>query len=356
MEKCNLDNLKNLPGPILVTGHTGFKGTWLALLLEKLDLSVAGYSLAPERNSLFNRCARSGCIPEIFGDIRDFAKLDNFIQTIKPSAIIHLAAQSLVLESYRIPRDTFEVNIMGTVNVLQSAFGSPSVQAIVVVTTDKVYKNNNSGIPFIEADALEGKDPYSASKVGAESVVTAWQQIAKVAGGPKVITARAGNVIGGGDLAKDRILPELIRAFSNGEVAKLRNPNSTRPWLHVLDPLIGYLFALNSIFGENSFEAVNFGPNTETLKVIDVANLAAAQWPFPVKIDSFQGNIIPVAMEALQLQLDSNFARETLDWRPTWSSKEAVIATVAWWDKVLNCGALPLDACADDIEKVLYDN
>lgn len=184
--------LRELPGPIMVTGHTGFKGTWLTLLLERLNVPVIGFSLPPEKDSLFDRAQRGGAISEVFQDIRNIGAVSDFMAHYQPSAVIHLAAQPLVLESYKTPRETFETNIMGTVNILDASFKSPSVHVVVVATTDKVYRNDNAGRAFIESDPLSGKDPYSASKVGTESVVAAWQQIAKVSGGPKVISVRAG--------------------------------------------------------------------------------------------------------------------------------------------------------------------
>ena len=208
--------LRELPGPILITGHTGFKGTWLTFLLERLNVPVIGLSLEPEKDSLFDRAKRTGVIPEAFIDIREFHAISRFISEHQPSAVIHMAAQPLVLQSYKTPRETFETNVMGTANVLDAAFKTNSVEAVVVVTTDKVYRNDNSGQSFVETDPLAGKDPYSASKVGTESVVAAWQQIAKISGGPKVISVRAGNVIGGGDWAEDRLMPDLIRGLVSG--------------------------------------------------------------------------------------------------------------------------------------------
>ena len=171
MSLKQLPALRSLSGPVLITGHSGFKGTWLTLLLEKLGIEVVGFSLSPEKDSLFDRASRTGAIKEVFADIRDCELLNSYINSVKPSAIIHMAAQPLVLESYRLPKQTFDVNVMGTVNVLDSAFKADSVKAVVVVTTDKVYRNDNSGRAFIESDPLEGKDPYSASKVGTEAVV-----------------------------------------------------------------------------------------------------------------------------------------------------------------------------------------
>jgi len=341
--------LRELPGPIMVTGHTGFKGTWLTFLLMRLNVPVVGLSLSPEKDSLFDRAKRTGLIPEAFLDIRNAAAVTQFMAKHQPSAIIHMAAQPLVLESYKTPRETFETNVMGTVNILDSAFKIDSVKAVIVVTTDKVYRNDNSRRVFVETDSLAGKDPYSASKVGTESVVAAWQQIAKVSGGPKIISARAGNVIGGGDWATNRLMPDLVRAFYNNEKIILRNPKSTRPWQHVLDPLLGYLMVMEYVLKTNNTDAFNFGPDSESLSVKKIAEISEKAWPFPVKVDSSAIATDDIT-EAVSLALDSQKAHQILHWTPTWRQEEAVVATIQWWDKVLNGKVSPVDACAKDIE------
>jgi CDP-glucose 4,6-dehydratase len=346
-----LPHLSSLSGPVLVTGHTGFKGTWLTLLLEKLGIEVVGFSLSPEKDSLFDRASRTGAIREVFADIRDFQRLDSYINAVKPLAIIHMAAQPLVLESYRIPKETFEVNVMGTANVLDSAFNIDSVQAVVVVTTDKVYRNDNSGRAFIESDPLEGKDPYSASKVGTEAVVAAWQQIQGNSGGPKVVSVRAGNVIGGGDWGDNRLLPDLIRSFSSGQKMAVRNPASTRPWQHVLDPLRGYLSTLEAILGGEKISSVNFGPDTQSLAVSEVVRVAVKTWGLGTNIE-LESCVPKSTTEATSLDLDPSYAKNLLAWEPCWSQEEAVVSTVQWWDKVINQGASPLDACLDDLNQI----
>ena len=344
--------LRELPGPIMITGHTGFKGTWLTFLLERLNVPVVGLSLSPEKGSLFDRAKRTDSIREAFLDIRKATAVAQFMAKHQPSAIIHMAAQPLVLESYKTPRETFETNVMGTVNVLDSAFKIDSVRAIIVVTTDKVYRNDNSRQAFVETDSLAGKDPYSASKVGTESVVAAWQHIAKVSGGPKIISVRAGNVIGGGDWAENRLLPDLIRSFMSGEPINIRNPHSTRPCQHVLDPLIGYLLALEHSLKTDSTDAFNFGPDSKSLSVKKIAEIAVRAWPFPTKVDSFR-IVTANESESLSLALDSEKARRILHWTSAWTQKEAVVATIEWWDDVLNNGTDPVGACAQDIEFAL---
>lgn len=341
--------LRELPGPILITGHTGFKGTWLTFLLERLGVPVVGLSLAPEPNSLFDRANRTGVIPEAFTDIRDFNAVWKFMTTHRPSAVIHMAAQPLVLESYKKPRETFETNVMGTANVLESAFRADSVEAVVVVTTDKVYRNENSGRAFVESDALAGKDPYSASKVGTEAAVAAWQQISKVSGGPKVISVRAGNVIGGGDWAKDRLIPDLIRGFISGKPIEIRNPESTRPWQHVLDPLLGYLMALEKILNGQEIDALNFGPNSASMTVREVVEAAKENWPSPANI-KFLTKETRHEVESVFLGLDSSKAKKLIDWDPIFSQEDAVRSSILWWHNVLNQKMLPAKACANDFE------
>ena len=343
--------LRELPGPIMVAGHTGFKGAWLTFLLEELHVPVVGFSLPPKKDSLFDRAERTGVIPELFHDIRNIKALSDFMTEHQPSAVIHMAAQPLVLESYLNPRETFETNVMGTVNVLDASFKIASVKVVLVVTTDKVYRNDNSGRAFIESDPLSGKDPYSASKVGAESVVAAWQQIAKVSGGPRVISVRAGNVIGGGDFAADRLLPDIIRGLTTGTTIQIRNPESTRPWQHVLDPLSGYLKLLEiSIDGNTHIESINFGPELESLSVEKVLNIFEDSWSESIKrqIVKDQDNT-----EARVLQLDSNFARNELNWRPKWTQENAVRATAKWWNSVINLKISPKEASQFDITFLL---
>jgi CDP-glucose 4,6-dehydratase len=242
----------------------------IAGLQKDLGIPVVGHSLPAEKESLFDRASRKGIIPEAFADVRDYQKLQKFVYEHKPSAIIHMAAQPLVLKSYESPLETFDINVMGTANILDIVFKRDFVKAIIVVTTDKVYRNENAGHIFVETDPLEGKDPYSASKVGAEAVVSAWQQLAKVYGGPSVVSVRAGNVIGGGDFADNRIIPDLIRGVITGDLIEIRNPESTRPWQHVLDPAKGYLMALENSLIISNYQSFNFGPNELSISVREV--------------------------------------------------------------------------------------
>lgn len=345
MEDTLGKTLKNLPGPVLITGHTGFKGTWMTLMLKQLDIRVIGYSLKPETDSLYNRAKLKGQIPEIFADIRNYKKLKKFISKHKPSVIIHMAAQPLVLEGYRIPRETFDVNVMGTVNLLDIAFNVKSVQVVMVVTTDKVYKNDDSGHSFIESDPLEGKDPYSASKVGTESVVNAWQQIAVVSGGPEVVSVRAGNVIGGGDLAGNRLMPDIVRSHLSGEPLIVRNPNNSRPWQHVLDPLTGYLRVIEKLLSGHEIKTVNFGPVDKSLSVQEIINVTSKVIDFDYRIEKIEDRY-----ESKSLELNSNYAYKVLNWLPVYNQEEAILKTVEWWQNAIRKDMKVIELCRDEIK------
>ena len=347
-------SLGNLAGPVLLTGHTGFKGAWMSLLLKKLGISFIGYSLEPEKDSLYDRALLAGAIPEIFADIRDIDLFRKFISEHKPSCIFHMAAQPLVLKSYESPRDTFETNVMGTVNVLNAAFETDFVKAIVVITTDKVYRNNGLSQSFIESDPLEGKDPYSASKVGTESAVAAWQQIQKISGGPKVISVRAGNVIGGGDWASDRLLPDLIRSLIHKQDLNPRNPHSTRPWQHVLDPLRGYIMALEAALAGKNFPALNFGPSGKSLTVEEVLRIGVDEWDGRITVPRNHPNNDPsTKLEATTLELDSTLSSTQLGWAPLWTQEEAVRSTISWWKNYLADSSFSFDDMNGDFAKIL---
>ena len=328
MNISEFKSLTRISGPILLTGHTGFKGSWLTLLLEELGVEVFGYSLEPEKDSLYSALDRRGKIREVFADIRDQSKLHNFINELKPVGVIHLAAQALVLESYRSPKETFDVNVMGTANLLGILAKQESIRKIVVSTTDKVYKNENTGRRFRESDPLEGVDPYSASKVATESVIHAWQNIFNVNEGPTLIAVRAGNVIGGGDLSKDRLLPDCVRASISGDTLEVRNADSVRPWQHVLEPLIGYIYALNS----GNQEAYNFGPfGKQEMTVIEVVQRMSEHLKFNFKVQ----NTPQAEYESKLLALDSSLASTNLGWHPIFSQKTAVDMTASWWTEML---------------------
>jgi CDP-glucose 4,6-dehydratase len=349
MEYPHGKRLRELPGPLLLTGHTGFKGTWMTFFLEHLKVPVIGYSLAAEKDSLFDRADRAGAIPETIADIRDYVALEKFIDLHKPSSIIHMAAQPLVLKSYASPRETFDVNVMGTVNVLDIAFKKDFVKAIIIVTTDKVYRNDNSGRAFVETDPLEGKDPYSASKVGTESVVAAWQQIAKTSGGPKLFSVRAGNVIGGGDYADNRIFPDIARSILMNERVVIRNPNSTRPWQHVLDPISGYLKLLEHCQDGDPNASYNFGPEETSLSVLSVINQVKHK---NSDIVNFEIRSEISAQESQTLNLKVSRAIAELNWIPRWNQEEAIDKTMIWWRGIKE-GISARDLVLKDIENYL---
>lgn len=333
-------------GPVLIIGHSGFKGTWLSILLEHFGVEVIGLSLPPEPESLYDRANRLGKIQEEFIDIRDESKVREFVARIKPRVIIHLAAQSLVLSSYQDPKHTFDVNVFGLTNVLNVVSQTDSVEVMLISTTDKVYKNLGLGQAFIETDALQGKDPYSASKVAAENAIFAWRELLRTQKNTKILTARAGNVIGGGDFSKDRLLPDLVRAFSTKSNLEIRNPSSTRPWQHVLDPLTGYLSMVNSSLNGSELDILNFGPTERSLSVQEVVEIASKEWQTEAKIIySNQRNNI----EAKSLELDSSLARDSLGWKPVWNQSEAVVKSVFWWKEVLSKNIDAENRCVFDI-------
>jgi CDP-glucose 4,6-dehydratase len=346
-----LPHIKKINGPILITGHTGFKGTWLTILLEQIGIEVTGLSLQPVPESLYSRSSRLGKINEAFIDVRDSDAIFKFIDGHKPKIIIHLAAQPLVLDSYKDPKYSFDVNVNGTVNVLDAAFKVRSTEVVLVSTTDKVYENNGSNKSFTEKDPLKGKDPYSASKVAVENVVFAWREIKKLNGGPRLLTVRSGNVIGGGDFSKDRLIPDLIRSFTSNSEMQVRNPNSTRPWQHVLDPLFGYMNMIDNSLKGNDTEILNFGPNGKSLTVKEVVRIASDKWEYKNKIKFYseRGEI-----EAITLKLDSKKAKKVLNWTPRWSQKEAIIETINWWSDVLSKKCTANERCSYDINKLFH--
>lgn len=313
---------------VLVLGHTGFKGAWLTLWLKKLGAQVSGYALPPNTDpSLFDKCRLNEKCESEFGDIRDSKKLGSFFKRIEPEIVFHLAAQPLVRYSYDHPVFTFETNVMGTVNVLEAARNTPSVRAIVVATTDKCYINNNSGTAFKEVDPLGGSDPYSASKACAEMVVNAYAQ--SFLRSQKVATARAGNVIGGGDWSEDRILADCVREWSLGKVLSVRNPEATRPWQHVLDCLHGYLqLAVALLSDARTQNAYNFGPQDQH-SVRELLNEMKSTWRG--ESNWIHQGSDSTKKEAMKLHLDSELARRELKWRPHLNFSKMCKFTTTWY-------------------------
>ena len=323
---------------VLVTGHTGFKGVWLCLLLHKLGARVHGYALPMEDTSnMFDQCSMSELLASSeMADICDGPKLKNALLRIQPQIVFHLAAQSLVLESYEYPIRTFDVNVMGTANLLEAVKHCLSVKSCVVVTTDKCYRNEEWEWGYRETDPLGGKDPYASSKACAELVVEAYRSSFLTSLGIPVATARAGNVIGGGDWASNRIVPDFFRAAAAGEVLQIRNPTATRPWQHVLEPLAGYLALAEKLFKDGDFFASswNFGPDlqgTETVETL-VDHLLKSH---PLKVDFVEKNS-DCGKEANLLMLDSSRSRKFLEWDPKWSFHSSVDETASWYMSYLS--------------------
>jgi CDP-glucose 4,6-dehydratase len=275
--------------------------------------------------------------------------LENAVKSIKPQVIFHLAAQPLVLKSYQDPVGTFETNVLGSANLLDILVNLDSTEIIAAATTDKVYENKNSGVRFKEDDPMRGSDPYSASKVGTESTISAWRKISQMKDGPRIIAVRAGNVIGGGDTAANRLLPDLVKGFIDKKDVEIRNPNSTRPWQHVLDPLHGYMLAVMGAFSGAAQEAFNFGPTEKSMMVRDVVQVAAQSWPAQSNIKFMNAES---DAEALTLELDSTLAHKELNWKPNWTQEEAIISTINWWKNTSKANLSPLEACKIDLGKL----
>jgi CDP-glucose 4,6-dehydratase len=321
---------------VLLTGHTGFKGAWLALWLAGLGARVTGYGgPPPSEPSLFDLAGVGDLVEEsVEGDVRDFEHVRAIVGLVRPEIVLHLAAQPIVRRSLADPAETWDTNVLGTVQVLEAVRGSDAVRAVVVVTSDKCYRDVAAGRPLTEEDALGGKDPYSASKAAQELVVAAHRATILAERGVAVATARAGNVIGGGDWGADRLVPDLVRAALAGEPLVLRNPDAIRPWQHVANPLAGYLLLAQALHesgpGNGVDTAWNFGPDaTDEQPVSWLVDRLRRRWPqdIPVEVraDPDAGKEAPV------LRLDSTRARERLGWTPRWGIEEGLDRTAEWF-------------------------
>ena len=319
---------------VLVTGHTGFKGGWLSLWLAHLGARVHGYALAPPTQPNLFETAQVGQVltSDTRADLADLEALTAAVDRFQPEVVFHLAAQPLVSEGHRDPLGTMATNVMGTANLLEAIRAVDSVRAVVVVATDKVYENQETGHAFNERDPLGGNDPYSASKAAAEVVVASYRSSYFGEGRhpARVASARAGNVIGGGDWAANRLVPDCLRAFSAGEPVHLRRPDAVRPWQHVLGPLSGYLALATRLLGEGGdrfARAWNFGPDAgDDATVAEVAQRIADLWGPPAHVARADADW----SEAGLLHLDSTQARAELGWMPRWSLQQALEQTVAW--------------------------
>ena len=347
---------------VLITGHTGFKGSWLSLWLTRLGAEVTGFSLPPPTNpSLFYGACIADLIDHRIGDVRDQAALNVLVEEIRPNFVFHLAAQPLVIGSYDMPVETFDINVIGSIRVLEALRRAGRPASVVMITTDKVYRNREWPYGYREEDALGGHDPYSASKAAMEVAVASWRDSffppAKLAEhGIRLASARAGNVVGGGDWSENRIVPDLARALQAGRPAGIRNPHSLRPWQHVLEPLAGYLHlgaALSGEGGERFAEAWNFGPAaTDVRSVGALAAAMACSWGTHDWVNAHD----PAARhEAGILKLGIDKAVGVLNWRPVWGFDRLVERTAGWYRTVLANPASVRDATEADLEAYAAD-
>jgi CDP-glucose 4,6-dehydratase len=321
---------------VLITGHTGFKGAWLSLWLARLGAEVSGISLPGPVSSpsLFDLADLPESVTDVRFDIRDSESLSNHVDDMQPHLVFHLAAQPLVRRGYREPEETFSSNVQGTANILEAVRGLDCVAGVIVVTSDKCYLNNNQGRRFIETDPLGGHDPYSASKAAAEMVAAGYRSVENT---PPIYSVRAGNVIGGGDWGEDRLISDMVWAFSDKEEVVVRSPASSRPWQHVLDCLSGYIAVAETHLSEaatrepSAGEAYNFGPLTDrVVPVRDIANRFVDSWGEGAWRDASADQSSSV-FEATTLGLDPSKAVENLNWQPRWQVEQAVDLTARWY-------------------------
>jgi len=316
---------------VFLTGHTGFKGSWLSLWLQSLGSEVTGYATNPPTTpSLFEVADVAQGMTSVIADIRDLASLQKALKLASPDIVIHMAAQSLVRQSYVDPVGTYASNIMGTVHVLESVCHTPSVKAVLVVTTDKCYENKEWPWGYRENEPMGGHDPYSSSKGCAELVTAAYRSSFMTQRGIAVATARAGNVIGGGDWAKDRLVPDTLKAFEQNNVVQLRNPQATRPWQHVLEPLSGYLTLAEHLYlqGPSYAEGWNFGPHEEDARAVQwIVEQLVLSWGDGA---SWQQDADQHPHEANYLKLDISKAKTQLGWSPSWNLQTALQNITLW--------------------------
>lgn len=341
---------------VLITGHTGFKGTWLTIWLTMLGAKVYGYSLPAQEKSLFNQIHHN--LKKKFfhfeSDILNFTSLENFIKEVKPDIIFHLAAQSLVLKGYENPIKTWEINLIGSLNILEAAKNLKNNCAVVMITTDKVYENKEWLYGYRENDPLGGHDPYSASKAGAEIAIKSWKLSycsRDLISNLFIATARAGNVVGGGDWSENRLIPDIVRSLKENKTIFIRNPKSTRPWQHVLEPLYGYLLLAEKLFEESSefCEPFNFGPDLNNNKnVEDVVDLIIKKWPGKWEALKNKANL----HEANLLHLNSDKASKLLNWNPKWNFEETINKTIIYYQDISK-GADPFKRCLQDINNFM---
>ena len=314
----------------LITGHTGFKGSWMTMLLKEFGHTVSGISLDPAPGGIFE-LGRITTLLDVDArlDIRDSGALTAAVGSIRPDVVIHMAAQPLVRESYADPRLTFETNVMGTYNVLEAISSTPSIAASVIVTTDKVYRNAGQRAGYVESDPLGGDDPYSSSKAMADLLTQSW---IKSFGGAPVAIARAGNVIGGGDVSKDRLLVDLVACFLDGRITEIRYPDAVRPWQHVLDCVNGYRMLVDYLLAGGSETLWNFGPDqSQAISVREMADEAVSHWRPEA---GWSVATAPKVAEATLLTLDAERARGELGWHDLLQYPESLHWTLDWYRQV----------------------
>jgi len=335
---------------VFLTGHTGFKGSWLTIWLNYLGAEVLGFSLDPITNpNLFTEADLSGDLIDIRGDIRDYNKLSRSMSEFQPEIIIHMAAQPLVRYSYKEPIETFTTNIVGTANIFESARNCTSVKAILNVTTDKCYENMEWDRAYTENDTLGGHDPYSSSKACSEIITSAYKKSYLHDAGISIASARAGNVIGGGDWSDDRLIPDILNSFEENKIVVIRNPKSVRPWQHVLEPLSGYLLLVQNLynFGDVFAQPWNFGPYDKDSKQVEyIVNKIKNIWGNDANWEIDEN---PNPHEAKYLKLDISKAINNLNWEPKWNLDNAIERIVIWHKSWRN-GANVKNLCLKEIE------
>ena len=334
---------------IFLTGHTGFKGSWLLYLLDSVGAKVTGYSLAPHTTpSLFNSLKFSNNITSIIGDIRDKENFQNAFNKCKPEFVFHMAAQPLVIESYKNPKETFDINFTGTLNLLEILKDYNQKVQAVFITTDKVYENLELGIPFLETDKLGGKDPYSASKAASEILIDSYIKSFFKVSNVSIATARAGNVIGGGDWSENRLIPDIIRARIANEPLIIRSPKAIRPWQHVLEPLFGYLKLAKGLHDnpELTIGAWNFGPENNDVKTVGEIINIGKKLEIVGEVVFESSNLV----EAQCLMLEISKAKQILNFKPKWNSERAIKNTFKWYHNYNNGSANANNLIESDFE------
>lgn len=342
---------------VLITGHTGFKGGWLTVWLNMLGAKITGLSLSPVSEPSFFNCASvNNGIDSHIGDIRDYSLVKNLVTDTRPDIVFHLAAQSLVRHSYTHPIETFSTNVLGTVHMLEATHQAGDVRVFVNVTSDKCYLNEGHVKSYCENDSLGGNDPYSASKACAELVTHAMRASYFTNGDCKLASVRAGNVIGGGDWAKDRLIPDVVMAFLDDRKAVIRNPDAIRPWQFVLDPLFGYMLLAERLYesDENYSEGWNFGPGPDNERpVSELIDQFTRLWGNTPGCQ-FNNSTVTTLKEAQCLKLDSSKARKRLGWEPRWNLPYILEQTVDWY-KAYSSGADMRKFTCDQIESYMQN-